>query len=235
MLPKINDLPIYDVTIPSSGKTVRHRPYLVKEEKVLLTAIESKDKATTLKAIADTVLSCIKEDVDPNSLTLYDVEYLFAKIRAKSVGEKADIRLKCRKCEHSNDVQVDIDNLQIEDKPQKVKVDITDDIAVEMVQPSYLKMLSNDIIVNAKQRHERLIEVILESMTTMYTPDSRINLKEEPKEELIEFIESLNEQQFNKVKEFVDDAPKITYEIDFQCVSCNHENHISIEDEKDFF
>ena len=143
MIPKLNDTPKYDLVIPSLNKEVKFRPYLVKEEKVLLMAFEADDQKVALNAVADTITSCINEDIKVNDLKLYDIEYMFTKIRAKSIGENANLTVTCEECNYKTDTSVDIDTVQIvgpEDKPDDV-IQITDSVSVEMTYPNFLKMI----------------------------------------------------------------------------------------------
>ena len=131
-LPKLNDMPKYSVTIPSSKQEVRIRPFVVKEEKILLIAMESQDPKQIANAILDTIVSCTEEQIDANSLTSYDVEYLFLQIRGKSVGEKSNVILKCMECGHDNEVTIDLGDIKIEGNIPDKKIKITDQISLEM-------------------------------------------------------------------------------------------------------
>ena len=113
LLPKLNNVPKYNVTIPSISKEVSVRPFLVKEEKIMLIALESQDPKQIAGGVLDTVKSCIIDDVDVNSLTSYDVEYLFLQLRCKSVGENAELLLKCTNCQHENKVGVNLNDIKI--------------------------------------------------------------------------------------------------------------------------
>jgi len=105
-LPKLNESPKYSLTIPSTRQEVRFRPYLVKEEKVLMIAMESEDQSKIFNAIADTIEACIEEPIAKNKLTTFDIEYMFVQIRSKSVGESIDLDLPCNKCETPNAINI---------------------------------------------------------------------------------------------------------------------------------
>ena len=104
-LPKLNDAPKYEIAVPSTGQKVRYRPYLVKEEKVLMLAMESQDQRSALNAIVDTIESCVQDDLNTKDLTTFDVEYLFTQIRSKSVGETAKIGVTCTHCDQQNEIE----------------------------------------------------------------------------------------------------------------------------------
>src|SRR6056300_818118 len=112
-LPKLNETPKYEVEIPSTGKTVRFRPYLVKEEKVLMMAFESGDQKAALRAIVDTIEACIVDKIDATNLATFDVEYLFTQIRSKSVGESSTLMIKCKECEKQNEYKFDVSQVNV--------------------------------------------------------------------------------------------------------------------------
>ena len=113
-LPKINTFPMYSTTVPSTQQQIRFRPFNVGEEKILLIAFESDDRAHIAEAILDTVLDCIEEKLDPDSLTVFDVEYLFLQIRSKAVGETSNIAMACQSCEQQNQVVVKLEEINID-------------------------------------------------------------------------------------------------------------------------
>ena len=106
-LPKLNSVPKFEVTVPSTQEVVKFRPFLVKEEKVLMMAVESQDLGASVKAVVDTIDACIEGGIDKKTLTTFDVEYLFTQIRTKSVGESAKFNLKCEKCEEDNEIKIE--------------------------------------------------------------------------------------------------------------------------------
>ena len=110
-LPKLNDKPKYELVIPSTGQTVRFRPYLVKEEKVLMMAMESEDQVSMFSAIVDTIEACVDGDINKQALASFDVEYMFVKIRSKSVGESITISPECNQCEERNELKEELNNL----------------------------------------------------------------------------------------------------------------------------
>ena len=111
-LPVLNEAPKYQMNIPSTGQTVRFRPFLVKEEKVMMVAMESENPSDILNTVTDTISACVIDELDTSKLTTFDVEYCFLKIRSKSAGEKADMIFKCEKCESENEVSINIDDLR---------------------------------------------------------------------------------------------------------------------------
>lgn len=235
MIPKLNDKPLYDIVIPSTGETHRFRPYLVKEEKILLMAFESEDRKTIMKAIVDTIQACMPE-IDILNLTVYDIEYLFTKIRGKSVGESVDLKIKCKHCESQNEVEVNIDDLDTSTFERSKKIAITNDVSVLMCHPSYEDVLQDPELssIDTKQP-QRLIRSVVKSIQKIYTADTVINAKEESEEDMVEFVESLDQHQFKSLLGFLLDSPRISFDASFDCEHCGKHNEMIIQDQKTFF
>jgi len=120
-LPKLNSSPKYEMTIPSSNARVNFRPFLMKEEKTLMIAMESQDPKTIMNSLLDTINACVVDKVNENKLTSFDVEYMFLQIRSKSVGETAKVGVKCSHCEHLNEIDVNLDEIKV-DVPEVEKI-----------------------------------------------------------------------------------------------------------------
>ena len=146
-LPKLNNVPKYKITVPSTNQEITFRPFLVKEEKILLIALESQDPKQIADAITDTVTSCIFEEINKKDLKSYDIEFLFLKIRAKSVGETSKLVFKCESCETENEVSVNIDDIKLEVKQTDNVVKITDNIHVEMKHPTFESISRNEKLI----------------------------------------------------------------------------------------
>ena len=230
-LPKLNNVPKYEVVIPSTQQTVRFRPYLVKEEKVLMLAMESQDTQQALNAVVDTIESCVEDGIDKSKLTTFDVEYLFTRIRAKSVGEGAKVNLKCSECETPNEMIIPIEEIKVDVPDISNKVSITDDIHITLKWPRY-----NDImdLNDFKSQTEMTFKMIIRCMESIETGDERIMVKDEPESEVVEFIESLNSEQFGKIREFVEAMPQLKHKIEFTCINCKHKNEIELQGMNDF-
>jgi len=233
-LPKLNATPKYELTIPSLNIPVRYRPYLVKEEKVLMMSFESGDKKATLNAVVDTIFSCLEENnnIRPDSLTTFDVEYMFTQIRAKSVGEVARIKVKCTHCDHYNDQEVDLESVQVEVPKQNI-IELTDDISIKMKYPSYKILVSKDL--ESDKQIELGFEMLAECIDTIMTQEEQFIVKDQTKEELQEFIESFTTEQFEKIVNFLNGIPKMEKVLEFNCVSCGEENKVKLEGMSDFF
>jgi len=228
-LPSLNDTPKYELKIPSTGKKIKFRPYLVKEEKILLIAAESKDKDQMLGAIVDTINSCVQGNLNVNDLTTFDLEYLFIQMRAKSVGENASLNIKCQSCEEDNEYHMNLEDIRCNVKRKDNVIKLTDDISVEMRYPSYSKLN------NVDDEKEVGLSVLMSCMEAVLTEDERIVIADESKESVEKFIESMTRDQFKKVSDFLSDIPKVEYDIDFDCTKCGEHSHYELRGIQDFF
>ena len=160
LLPKLNNVPKYDLTIPSTNKEIKVRPFLVKEEKIMLIAVESQDPKQIATAVIDTVKSCIMTDVDIAKLTSYDIEYLFLKIRSKSVGETTKLLFKCTSCDTENEVVVNLNDIKMNVQHAPNVIKITDNISIEMQHPSYLSLANSDTLTKGTPT-EQIFSIII--------------------------------------------------------------------------
>jgi hypothetical protein len=233
-LPRLNDAPQYELVIPSSGKPAKFRPFLVKEQKVLLIAFESQDKKQILNSVLDTIEACCPS-IEKYKLTSFDVDYIFTQIRTKAVGESTTIVAKC-KCGHENDVLVNLDNAELKNMNEIDVIKITDDISLKMKWPSYYEIINNEIITSNTSSNTQIIyETIKMSIDSVMTEEELIQIKDETPEEIDTFINSLTTDQFNKINEFISNAPTLAYDLKYKCESCSAENKQTLEGIQDFF
>lgn len=233
-LPRINETPKYDMIVPSTQEKVRFRPFLVKEEKVLMMAMESNDTNQMLNSIVDTLDACVEHGVEKDKLTTFDVEYMFTKLRAKSVGETSKVGVKCTECQESNEISINVEKIEI-DIPQLEKmVDLGEGIVVEMKWPTYselIRMNPDDVGGSTEQ----VFAILRASLAAVHTNDERIDLKDETPEDIQSFIESMNREQFEKIQTFVQNMPTLSHDIKFKCESCGHNNDLKLEGMQSFF
>ena len=233
-LPQLNTTPRYEMIIPSSQKRVRFRPFLVKEQKVLLMAFESKDRRSIIQSILDTIESCV-EGVNPQKMTTFDVDYAFTQIRAKSVGETAELTIDCEKCDTANEVTLNLENINVDLKKKNMTVQITDDISIKMKYPDYNMFIKDPNTMDVDSPTQAVIDLIVSCLESIQYEDENILIEDEPREEVEKFIDSLTATQFEKISEFVMDLPKLTHDLKFKCVKCEHENTRTLEGLDDFF
>lgn len=233
-LPKLNVTQKFELKVPSTGKKHKFRPYLVKEEKILLLAFESKDIKQITDAMVETIQSCTETDLNVNNLTTFDVEYLFTQIRAKSVGEVVTLNLECEHCKEPNEVKMNIEDIKV-DMPRVSKtIKITDEISVEMKWPSY-KDIMNEEIDSEELSTEAMFGMILKCMSAILTEEERFDVKDSSKEELMEFLESLTTVQFGEMSAFLEKMPKMKADVDYVCEKCGEKNTLKLEGMSDFF
>ena len=236
-LPQLkNDVPKYEMTIPSTGQAVKYRPFLVKEQKVLLVAFESQDNKQILNSMLDCLSNCIPE-VNMSDLTTFDVDYMFTQIRSKSVGETSTIMHACKECNEENEVKIRLDEIKVQmsDNWKKVvDVEIDKNIIVELKYPSYKDMSYIKVDDNASDT-EVMMDTITACMKAVKTEDEYLLIKDEPKEEVEKFVNSLTNQQLEKITNFASDAPKLMHTENYNCKKCDAENKIELSGLQDFF
>ena len=228
-LPILNDTPQYTMTIPSSGKEVKFRPYLIKEEKVLLIAAESQDMGQAISAIQDTIEACTHGVLDPTKLATFDLEYAYLKIRSKSVGERVELTLDCAACDKPVPFMFDMKEVKIDIPEMQWNVQITDTISVDLQWPRYA-----DIDLNA-DASEVGFEMVAASIKAVCTEDERIMVADEPKEEVMQFLYNLTSDQFEKIVSVVSNIPKVYYEVEETCSACGTGLKQQIQGIKSFF
>ena len=236
-LPRLNnETPHYELTIPSTGKKAKYRPFLVKEQKNLLVALESKDPKNIVNSVLFSIESCV-EDVNASKLATFDVDYLFTQIRGKSVGETSKIVVPCIKCETESTVTVNLDDIQINTKELKDNViKLTQDISIKMKYPTYDDMIQNEILFESNSNNtEILFETISTCIESVMTENDNILFKDESKEEKERFINSLTNEQLEKISLFIDSIPTLKHELKHVCSKCSHENTTVLQGIQDFF
>jgi hypothetical protein len=236
-LPKINETLKFSLTVPSTGKKVKYRPYLVKEEKVLLQAFESQDLKMILDTMCDTIASCldIREKIEVSELATFDVEYMFLQIRAASVGENSSVMINCKECQGENKVSIDVSSVEVEVGEVENIVGITEDISVEMKYPSYKGVTSGDINELEKNDPDSMIKLVAGSIAAVLTKEERIDTSEEKPEEVVDFLDSLTASQFKKVTDFLAEMPTLKHDVKFKCEHCKADNEVQLSGLADFF
>ena len=234
-LPKLNSAPTYEMKIPSMGQSVVYRPFLVKEQKNLLIAFEAQDRADLIRSVVRTIESCVEDQIG-HPLTTFDVDYMFTKIRSKSVGESAELVVPCEKCEETSEVSVDLDDISVESQSEKdMMIELTDNITLKMKYPTYEEFLSNQALLDSSSATEALMQLIVTCMDSVLTEEERVSIKDETREDIIEFLESMTTEQFEKISKFAAEIPALTKEVTFTCQSCEHENKRVLKGLDDFF
>lgn len=232
----IIESPKYSVRLPSTGKTIEYRPFLVKEEKILLIAQESGNAREMISAMKDIVKACTFNKVDPNLLTSYDLEFLFLKLRTKSVGETSTVKIKCSECDTYTPVDINLEDIEISDVSQEpVNIMLTDNVGITMrhVRVRDLASLTDE----KKSRSDILIETVIASIASIFDSNGVYPTDESSKEELVTFVNSLNRAHMKQIEEFISTTPKVELQAKFKCSDkgCNHENDKTLTGVQSFF
>jgi hypothetical protein len=234
-LPKLNT-PTYELEVPSTDEKIKYRPFLVKEEKILLMAMESKDNAQIINAVKDIVLSCTFEKVDVSTMPMFDMEYIFLNIRAKSVGEVSKLKLLCPDDKKTYaDVELDLTEVKVQvDDNHTNKIELTDDMGMIMTYPTIDSFLESGIeTINANN----MLDVIGSCVLQIYENNGEkvYQAKDQTKKELTEFIESMNSGQFKKLQSFFDTMPKLKHTIKVKNPKTKKTNDVTLTGLNDFF
>ena len=234
-LPTINT-PTYELEVPSTDQKIKYRPFLVKEEKLLLIAMESGKQEEVVEAVKGIVEECTYNKLNLGSLPMFDVEYIFLNIRAKSVGEVSNLRLKCPDDEETYaDVEVDLSKVQVQvEKGHSPKIKLTDEMGLVMAYPSidsFSKTGITDITA------ENMLEVISSCIHQVYDKKGEevFDAKDQSKKELTEFIESLNTTQFRAVQQFFDTMPKLKHVVTIENPNTKVKTDVVLQGLNDFF
>ena len=214
-LPKIAT-PTYELELPSTGKTIQYRPFLVKEEKLLVLALESEDTKQITTAIKAVLKSClITKGIKVDHLPTFDIEYLFLNIRGKSVGEDLEINITCPDDNETQvPVTINLDDIQVEKKEEhtnQIKVD--DNIMMEMKYPSLNEFIKTNFDLNEKNQMEQSFDLIGSCIDKIYTQEEVWATEDCTKKEMNEFLESMNSSQFKEIENFFTTMPKLSHTI----------------------
>ena len=237
-LPKIN-VPTFEMTVPSTDQKVTYRPFLVKEEKVLLMALEGKDHKETARALKQIINNCCIDDVDVDKLAPFDLEYFFLLLRAKSIGETIDLTYKCQNkkgktdCTNVLEFSVNIDDIKVIKNPEHTnKIGLTDTVGIMMKYPALENIIDQNFDTDSL---DDILEVIINCMESIYDENAVYKMKDTDNSETVEFLEGLTQTQFTKIKAFFDTMPKVAYKETIECKKCKKDNKIEIEGMQNFF
>lgn len=248
-LPKI-DLPIFELKLVSLPKPVKFRPFLVKEEKLLLMALQSGEEDSVFKTIKQIINNCLVDQIDIDSLPIFDIEYLFLNLRARSIGEKIETYFLCRnivgtdKDEEGSDFDVECKNMMpvtinvldiVPPIPDlSPKINITDKIGIVLRFPT-LKTFRPISDMVTSESNEKVFDMIYECADYVFDENGMYYANESPKEEFIQFLESLTQEQFDRITGFFEQLPKISYDTVNTCNKCGFQHDIHMEGLTDFF
>jgi hypothetical protein len=233
-LPRI-DSPKYELRIPSNGEVVEYRPYLVKEEKILMMAMETKDQQQMIRALRDVIAGCTEGKVQVDTLAMFDLEYVFLKIRGKSVGETTKVGLKCSGCGHKNEVEINLDEVEVQGEVKKsAKVALTDKVGVVLKYPT-VKGIQKQLGKQGGSDSEVTMAAVASAIESIYDENDVYSTDDEKAEDVVNFLDSLTSSQFKMISGYFEDMPRLKHEVKFNCASCKTENSQTLEGLTNFF
>lgn len=229
-LPKL-DVPTYELTLPSNGKKIRYRPFLVKEHKILLTMVEA-SQDEVVRIITELVDVCTFNELKMSNIAHFDIEYIFMMLRAKSVSEKVDVVITCVECEEKYDASFNIEDIKVEKKEGHTnKIQLNETVGVEMKYPKFKDIVN----VFDSDESEDVFKLVKNSIIGVFEGDSYYEFEEHTEEEKEDFLYSLTKEQFSKIEEFFVSSPKIVQQLETDCPKCSHHNTSRIEGLQNFF
>lgn len=219
----VNNTPVFTLTIPSTGKKMKYGPFLVKDEKSLLIAQQTKDLNVMYDTLKSVIKSCAKSPIDVDKLASFDVQYIFTQLRAVSVGEMVDIYMSCPECntaEAKTLVRVDLNKVQVTDNKEHVsKISLFDDVGIKLNYPNIdtIKKLET---LNMNDP-DVAIDIICDCIEYIYNTDQIFKPEDTTRENMITFINNLTKKQMNEIRTFFKTMPRIYAEVSFTCPVCN--------------
>lgn len=236
-LPKLNASTIYTLTIPSTGKKVNYRPFLVKEQKALLVAQESSDVDVMVNTLKGVISECVS-DVDVDTLAVFDIQYIFNHLRSKSTGEMVELIFECDEDhgEKQKDAkvvyQLDITKAEVKTSPDHTKkIDLFDGVGVMMKYPTIQILKKLETLKNISDFYE----LIPECIDYIYDTQEVYYIKDQTKEEVTEFINNLTDSQFKKVEQFFSTMPQIIHKVEYRCPVCGKSHKRELGGLQNFF
>jgi len=240
-LPKL-DTPIYETTLISTGKKIKFRPFLVKEQKLFLMASQSEDAKEVVSTIKQVLSNCILSDIDVNNLPTFDLEHLFVQLRAKSVGEVVNLRYSCNNSVEDKNgenkpcggtVKIDLNLLNIKptiDPTHSIKIELSPKMGIVMKYPNFNIVEKLNI-----QTQSELLNLVVACIDYIYDDEQMYYTKDVSEDELNEFIEEMQQTDLEKIQKFFETMPRLQTKHDFKCVKCGYEETITIEGIQNFF
>jgi hypothetical protein len=226
--------PKYEIKIPSSGQVVEYRPFLVKEEKVLLLASETKDEREQIRAMKQAIRNCTFEKIDVDKLAPFDIEYLFLKLRSKSVGETVEVSVTCEDgCKDTVKVPVRLDDVEVKFNPQFTnRIQLSDTVGVLMRYPAYDDMIK---LTEAQKKEDPalIMEFVASCVDVIYDKSEVYKSSEYSNKEVVEFLEQLSQLALKKIMNFFEYMPSLEKTITYSC--CGKEKEVTLKGAQSFF
>jgi hypothetical protein len=236
-LPKIST-PTYELDLPSTGKKITYRPFLVREEKLLVIALETEDSKQITNAIKNVIGNCIlTKNIKVETLPTFDIEYLFLNIRGKSVGEELEVNIICPDDGKTTAaVKINIDDIHVQKNPKhSTKINLDDNLFLEMKYPSLDQFIKNNFDFTSSNNMEQSFDLVASCVDKVYSEEETWSMSDVTKSEVIEFLDQMNSSQFKKVEEFFETMPKLSHEIKVKNPNTKVESTVILEGLSSFF
>ena len=237
-LPKINT-PTFELVLPSNNKKVKYRPFLVREEKILVMALESEDMNQITNSIIEILNDCIlTKGIDVSKLATFDIEYLFLNIRAKSVGESVEVNVTCPDDNKTTvELYIDLDEIKVKkNRKHKNVIKLDDTLSMKLKYPSMQQFVDNNFEVSGTNDSvDKSLSMITNCIDMIYNEEESWDATESSKDELVEFIEQLNTKQFKEVEKFFETMPKLSHKIKVKNPKTEVESEVVLEGLASFF
>ena len=236
-LPKIAT-PTYELELPSTGESIQFRPFLVKEEKVLVLALESEDTKQITTAIKAVIKSCVQtKGIKVETLPTFDIEFLFLNIRGKSVGEKIEVNIICPDDETTEvPVSIDLDEIRVQKNDEHTRqIKIDDTLMMEMKYPSLDQFIKNNFDFENKNAMDQSFDLIASCVDKIYSEDDVWAADDCTKKELKDFLEQMNSSQFKGIETFFETMPKLSHKIKVTNPNTKVESEVVLEGVASFF
>jgi hypothetical protein len=236
-LPKINT-PTYDLTLPSTGKKIKYRPFLVKEEKILIMALETEDISQITNAIVEILNDCIlTKGVSVSKLATFDIEYLFLNVRAKSVGETVEVNVVCPDDNKTSvQMEINLDSIKVQKtRGHKNIVKLDDQYSMKLKYPSLDEFIDSNFESNEESDVDKSMNMITSCIEMVYDKEESWAASDSTQQELEEFIEQLNSKQFKSIENFFETMPKLSHKVKVTNPTTEVESDVVLEGLASFF
>ena len=235
-LPKINT-PTYELTLPSNGKKIKYRPFLVREEKILIMALETENQKQITDAVVQILDACIMtRGIKIKTLATFDIEYIFLNVRSKSVGETINVNIICPDDEKTSvEVPIDLESIKVKkDKSHTNIVKIDDNLSLKLKYPSMDQFIESNF-ESTDETIKNTMKLITSSIDMIFSEEESWNASESTEKELEDFIEQLNSKQFQTIEKFFDTMPKLSHRVKVTNPKTNVESTVILEGLAAFF
>lgn len=236
-LPKIVT-PTYELELPSTGQTIKYRPFLVKEEKVLVMAMETEDTKEITNAVKTVIKNCIEtRGIKVETLPTFDIEYIFLNIRSKSVGEEVEVNIICPDDgETEVPVSINVDEIKvIKSDNHKNQIKLDDSVMMQLKYPSLDQFIKNNFDISGNSNIDQSFDLIASCIDKIYTEEEVWTSSDVTKKEMVEFLDQLNTSQFKEIEEFFNTMPKLSHKLKITNPKTGVESEVVLEGLSSFF